>query len=669
MLSFPEKVLFLLGLLLTTGYALYALTRLMRVIGRGYGDPDWRSLLRRLPHVIIQTISLKDTFKIRKRTSTLHGLVAWGFLFYIFINLGDVLDGLISNYVFLGNGTLGGLYRMGAEVVSVFIIAAMLLLLLRRFIVRPSSLSIRSDIGLDPKVEERLERDSLIVGVFILFHVGARLLGQSFKLASIGMDDWQPLTMNITTLWQGMSSPSLEFLIHGAWWASIGSILLFVPYFFRSKHLHLLMTPFNLLLKSNRGPLVSIDQLDFEDQEQDYFGAERIEDLPFSCLLDAYACIMCFRCQDVCPAYETGKVLSPAVLEINKRYHLDQSGKGLAMGHKSDRTLLEFAISPDAVWACTLCGACVSICPVGNAPMLDILEIRRNQVLMQNRFPEPLKIAFRGMERSANPWGIAPEERLNWALDLDVPTIVENPTPDILWWVGCAPALDPQAINIAKAFVKVLNAAEVNFAVLGEQERCTGDSARRTGNEYLFYQLASINIHTLNQVDPTRIVTTCPHCLHTIKNEYPSLGGHYSVVHHTQFIEELIDDERLNLPSESTHGLATYQDPCYLARMNGYVDAPRSVLRNSGVQIIEMSRNQQDTFCCGAGGGQMWKEEENGNERISTSRFRQAQVTQASLLLVGCPFCKSMLADEANTNGNITVKNIVEVIAEQLELS
>ena len=387
MLSIPERVFFLLGALLTTGYALYALIRLMRVIGRGHGDLDWRSLLRRLPRVIIQTISLSDTFKSRRRISILHGLVAWGFLSYILINLGDVLEGFIPNYALFGKRTIGGLYRLSAEVASVFIIAAMLLLLFRRFIFQPSSLSVRADIGLYPKAHEGLTRDSLIVGLFILFHVGARLLGQSFKLADGGVDDWQPLTMNIATLWQGLSSHSLGFLIHGAWWASMGSILFFVPFFFRSKHLHLLMTPLNLLLKANRGPLISANHLDFEDQEQDHFGAERIEDLPFSCLLDAYACIMCFRCQDVCPAHETGKVLSPATLEINKRYYLNQAGKGLAKGLQSDRTLLDFAISSEALWACTLCGACVSICPVGNAPMLDILEIRRNLVLMQNRFP------------------------------------------------------------------------------------------------------------------------------------------------------------------------------------------------------------------------------------------------------------------------------------------
>lgn len=247
MLSIPERIFFLLGALLTTGYALYTLARLMRVIGQGHGDLDWRSLLRRLPRVIIQTISLSETFKSRRRISILQGLVAWGLLSYILINLGDVLEGFFPDFTFFSMGTLGGLYRLSAEVVSVFIIAVMLLLLLRRFFFPPSSLSVQADIELNPMAYEGLKRDPLIVWLFILFHVSARLLGQSFKLASSGMDDWQPLTMNIATLWQGFSSQSLSFLIHGAWWASMGSILLFIPHYFRSKHLHLLIAPLNLL--------------------------------------------------------------------------------------------------------------------------------------------------------------------------------------------------------------------------------------------------------------------------------------------------------------------------------------------------------------------------------------------------------------------------------------
>jgi Fe-S oxidoreductase len=268
---------------------------------------------------------------------------------------------------------------------------------------------------------------------------------------------------------------------HIWWWLALGSILLFLPYFLYSKHIHLFFAPFNFLLHPERPSMGTLDALDFEDEAVEQFGVARLEDLSWKGLMDAYACIMCNRCQDACPAYETGKVLSPAALEVNKRYFLNQEGARIAAGEASSQTMLEFAITPEAVWACTACGACVEVCPVGNEPMRDILEIRQNLVLMENEFPEQLQTAFRGMERTANPWNIPAEERLKWAEGLDVPTIQQNPEPEILWWVGCAPATDARAQRTAQAFAKVLIKAGVNFAVLGTQENCTGDSATAPG--------------------------------------------------------------------------------------------------------------------------------------------------------------------------------------------
>jgi Fe-S oxidoreductase len=360
-------------------------------------------------------------------------------------------------------------------------------------------------------------------------------------------------------------------------------------------------------------------------------------------------------------------VLSPAALEINKRYFLNSEGSRIPKGEPSQQTLLEFAITPEAVWACTACGACIDICPVGNEPMRDILDIRRALVLMDNEFPEQLQTAFRGMERTVNPWNLPPTERMKWADGLDVPTIEGNPEPDLLWWVGCAPATDVRAQKTARAFAEILKTAGVSYAVLGEMEQCSGDSARRAGNEFLFNEMAAANVEMLNEVAPKTIVTTCPHCLHTLKNEYPAFGGNYQVIHHTQLINELIASGKIKLKA-GDHGLTTFHDPCYLGRHNQIVDEPRQAIAKSGASLVEMPRHGAKSFCCGAGGAQMWKEEEHGMERVSMHRFKEAQATGAKTIALGCPFCMIMFNDASKEAGSDTqVLDIAEIVAQVLE--
>jgi Fe-S oxidoreductase len=452
-------------------------------------------------------------------------------------------------------------------------------------------------------------------------------------------------------------------LIHLAFWVALGLILLFIPYFPYSKHIHLFFAPINFLLKPARRSIGELSRLDFEDESVEQFGAARLADLGWEQLMDAYACIMCYRCQEVCPAYNTGKVLSPAALEINKRYALNGAGTTLP-----DTPLLAFAIPAEAVWACTACGACVDICPVGNEPMRDILDIRRSLVLVENNFPEQWQTAFRGMERTANPWNIPPAERMKWAEGLEVATIAQNPAPDYLWWVGCAPATDARAQKTARAFAKILNQAGINYAVLGEQETCTGDSARRAGNEYLFHELATANVALLNEISPPKIVTTCPHCLHTLKNEYPAFGGEYQVLHHSELISNLLSSGRLHLHADAAGEALTFHDPCYLGRQSGVIAAPRLSLQQTGAQLAEMPRHGAKSFCCGAGGAQVWKEEQHGAQAVNAARFAEAQATGAATLAVGCPFCLLMLGDAAKNAGNaMQVMDIAEIVAAQLD--
>ena len=666
MLTPIEMILFIVAVLASIYGAYLVIRRIIRILERGHGKPDWKVAKKRLWSVIVKTLTLQPTFRFRFGPSLFHAFVAWGFMYYLLVNLGHVLEAFLPHYFFLGNGTVGNLYRFFGDILSVMVLVGMLALIIRRFLLKPSTLTTRNEILLHPKARAGIRRDSAIVSGFILIHVGARFVGQSLLLAQQGPSPWQPFASYVSGIWAGMSENALIIGEHIAFWLAIGTILAFIPYFLISKHIHLFFAPLNFLLKPERRSIGELDKLDFEDESIEQFGVTRLEDLGWEQLMDAYACIMCYRCQEVCPAYNTGKILSPAALEINKRYFLNSEGGKIAAGGASTQTLVEFAIPEEAIWACTACGACIDICPVNNEPMRDILDIRRALVLMENSFPNQLQAAFRGMERTVNPWGIPPADRMKWAEGLKVPTIDDNPHPEILWWVGCAPATDARAQKTAQAFVKILNAAGVNYATLGEGEQCTGDSARRAGREDLFYELAMGNVEILNEVNPPQIVTTCPHCLHTLKNEYPAYGGHYQVLHHSQFISQLIVSGKLVLNPDGNEKI-TFHDPCYLGRQNQIVHDPRQALQLSGNTLVEMPRHGMKSFCCGAGGAQMWKEEEPGDERVSTNRFREAQATGADALAVGCPFCMVMLTDAGkDANSALKVLDIAEIVAEKL---
>jgi len=668
MLTLVEKILFGLAVAATLAAAYFAAKRLGGIITGGQGKPDWKLAFKRLAGVLAKIVTFQPVFRFRPLTSLFHALVGWGFGFYLLVNLLDVLRGYLPGFEIPSTG--GNIYRLLADVLSVGVLIGMTFFLVRRFVFRPANLSTREATLLHPKARAGIRRDSAIVGGFILLHVGSRFLGESFLVAAQGhADGWQPAASAVAGLWSGWSPQALVIGQHAAFWLALGLILAFIPYFPYSKHVHLFFAPLNFLLKPERRSIGELSRLNFEDESVSQFGAAKLADLGWEQIMDAYACIMCFRCQEVCPAYGTGKVLSPAALEINKRYALNYGG----MSTLPETPLTEFAISEEAIWACTSCGACVDICPVNNEPMRDILDIRRSLVLMENTFPKQLETAFRGMERTFNPWNISPAERMKWAEGLKVPTVEQNPQPDILWWVGCAPATDARAQKTAQAFAKILDAAGVNFAVLGQREQCTGDSARRAGNEYLFNELATTNVTMLNEVKPKRIVTTCPHCLHTLKNEYPAFGGNYEVIHHTQFINELIGSGRLELnPVEQGSGGAgehiTFHDPCYLGRHNKVFAEPREVLEAVQLNLTEMPRHAAKSFCCGAGGAQMWKEEEHGTQNVNKARFAEAKATGAETLAVGCPFCLTMMNDASKADGGeVQVKDVAELVAERLK--
>jgi Fe-S oxidoreductase len=678
MLPLPQKIAFVLFALLTLALGTQGFYRLYLRIRRGRTDsePRFDGLHRRVWYAVVATLTQQRTFRKRPMIGVFHSFIFYGFVFYGLVNLVDAVEGFLP-FSISSRTLLGATYNALADGLSFLVLLGVVALVIRRFALpsrRDFRFNERTLLHKDVRLS-KISRDSLIVSAFILFHVGSRAIGAGARIAVEGPDGFQPFATALSQLFTPSSAEAWRVF---GYWGALGSVLAFLAYFPYSKHVHIFMAPAKYLVEREAGSGVLPPMtLDLESEDQ-IIGAGRMEDLAWPRLLDAYACIQCNRCQDVCPATATGKSLSPAALEINKRMELnDLAGQqsifamsmtGFESGGESPRPLLQFALSPEAAWACTTCGACMEVCPVQDEQMLDIIDIRRNQVMIEGEFPAQLQSAFRGMERAQNPWGINHEQRLAWADGLAVKTTDENPTPDVLYWVGCAASYDPQAQKTARAFVELLNHAEVNFAVLGKRECCTGDSARRAGNEYLYRQLADKNVVTLNEVKPKLIVASCPHCMNSIGKEYKQIGGDYKVMHHTEYLETLVAQKRIeSAPSEAT---ITYHDPCYLGRHNGVYDAPRNLLHILSNATVELDRNRENAFCCGAGGAQFWKEEEEGDERISDNRFREVQQTLASaegekVLAVGCPFCKSMLGSTPlKGESDIVIKDVAELLLE-----
>lgn len=673
MLTDVEKLLFLLLALLALGACFAGFREMFQIIGRGQGELQFDGIFRRALHALAIYLTQRTTLKTRALTSVIHWGVVLGFTWYFLVNGVDLLIGFLPGFErqLLEWGAAYNGFRLLSDVLSIVVLAGIAYFILRRLAFpNRRALQFHDNILLHPKVSAgAVNADSMIVAAFIILHVGARFLGESVAVALTGDDLFMPFATYVSAIWTGLNIDALEVLRHFFWWIALGGILIFLPYFPQSKHAHLFMAPINFFTRPKRRSLGALTPLDFEDDDIEQFGAGRLEDLHMTQILDGFACIMCNRCQDVCPAYLTGKELSPAAMEVNKRFHIKDHWDALATGQDSDWTLAGNLLSESALWACTACGACIDICPVGNEPMFDILDMRRDAVLMQSEFPNELQGAFNGMERQGNPWQIA-ESRSAWTagLEFPVPTVVENPDFDVLYWTGCAVSYDPRAQQTAQALVKVLHAAGVDFAILGDEESCTGDVARRAGNEYLYFEMASANVENLNAVNPKRIVVTCPHCFHNIGQEYGAFGGHYEVVHHSELIEELIADGKLSTSASSSKwSNVTFHDPCYLGRHNDVVDAPRNVLRAGGVSLTEMPRSRKNSFCCGAGGAQFWKEEEMGDRKVSIERFQEAASTGADTLAVGCPFCMRMFEDAKNEiGGGPQVADIAEIVAEYL---
>ena len=628
-------------------------------------------------YALLQTRMFRDV-----RVGVMHYAI---FAAFVFLSLGvaNAVSGGLVEVVLAApfEGAIWAAVLLCRNVSAVLALAALGYALVRRLVVRPARLT--------------LGRSGILILLLIGGIVAAELGALSYEAARYGPLPGALLTNAAGAALAGADPRVLEALFAVHWWAHVALVAAFLVWLPTTKHLHVVTSFFNVYLRKLE-PRGALPAMDLEAEDATY-GLRTLADLAWKDVLDGFTCTECGRCQDACPAHATGKPLNPKELVMGIRHLAGAAEQGLPAipsspdvrargGPLDDRLapatmaipLVPGAISEEAVWDCVTCGACVEACPVLIEHVDKIVGIRRNLVLEESRFPAELTPAFRAMESAQNPWGQPRGARLDWTkgLPFEVPTAASVAAAgaldslEVLYWVGCAAAFDERNRRVARAFATCLHAAGVRFAVLGQEEACSGDPARRMGNEYVFQLLAAQNVETLRRYGPPRIVTACPHCFNTIANEYPQLGGTFEVIHHSAFLAGLLAAGRLATlvgPAGAGVKRITFHDACYLARYNGVVAAPRDVLGAiPGLELAEMELHGRQSFCCGAGGGRMWMEESRGT-RINAERARQALATGAEAVAVGCPFCMTMLgdglaADPANEAG-VTTLDLAEILA------
>ncbi len=668
MLTLIEKIIFIIFVITSITIAYKTFKRMFQIIGRGTNPISWTGTLKNFPKGIQVFLGQQTLFTTRPIVGFIHALVAWGFTIYMLVNLFDVLAGFIDGFDFFPNSIVGFTYRLFVDVFSVLVFSGVSYFLIRRFIFNEGKLIINKQVYLSDEAKSGVRKDSLLVGLFILLHVGGRFVSASFLIAQNQPDSAQPFATMLASLWSGMSASQLVLGEHISWWLALGLILAFIPYFPLSKHAHLFMGPLNFMLPENNSNKSVIKPINFEDESIEQFGVANLEHLSQKAILDSYACIMCNRCQDNCPAYQTGKELSPSAIEINKRYYLNANAKSFADG--AEVPLKDILLTDNALWACTSCNFCVTVCPVGNAPMMDVLEMRQDKVMMESDFPNELTATFKNIETNFNPWAFNQQDRANWAEGMNIKTLAEDSNGEILFWVGCSGSFDARYQKVTKAFAQIMQKAGVDFRILGTEEKCNGDTVRRLGNEYLAQTLMQENIEKINNYGVKQIVTACPHCFNSIKNEYPQFGGNYKVLHHTEFIDNLIKENKISLKNGDAVQKLTYHDSCYIGRYNSVYDEPRNALKSIGtIEIVEPERNKEEGFCCGAGGGRMFLEEDTGT-RINEERTKELLNTGAETIASACPFCMTMINDGLKAeekNEEVVVKDVAEIILEHIK--
>jgi Fe-S oxidoreductase len=490
------------------------------------------------------------------------------------------------------------------------------------------------------------------------------------------------ISVALSQVFAGLSVEGLHHWHALFWWGHTLVILGFLVYIPFSKHLHILGAIPNVFFRRLR-PLGELTKMDLEDESVETYGVSKIEEFTWKQLLDLYACTECGRCSENCPANLTGKPLSPKETIHHLKKHLLAKGELLLdQGEAGAARLAEGAAAEvkkamvgevclnDEIWSCTTCGNCMEHCPVFIEHIPKYVDMRRYLVLMESNFPVEVQTVFRNWETNSNPWGIAFATRGDWAQGLEIKTVAENPQVEYLFYVGCTGSFEKRGQKVTAAMVKLLNQAGISFGILGAEEKCCGETARRIGNEYLFQSMATELAETINSHGIKKIITTCPHGYNCLKNEYPQFGGNWEVYHHTEFLARLLREGRLK-PRRRLGKRLTFHDSCYLGRYNGLYEEPRSILNSiPGLRLQEMARHRAKSFCCGAGGGRMWMEETLGNQKINAARTDQALAQNPEIIGVSCPFCTIMLEDGLKDRGKeetVQVYDIAELLVKSVE--
>ena len=666
----PGYVLFWGVFVIALGLFSYRIRQLLQYMFLGQKETDYKSwgkwITNTFTYVFTQLCQLKN-FRSKDRAPLGHALMAWGFfvfvVFYFFLFILAQGFGLAG----LEDTSFAFYLTWVMDFMAVFIVIGAGWGLIRRFIVRPARL----------KGEQTVE--ALIILLSVFTHPFAYLFNEATIIAQGAPAAWlahsllPPVSAWLSHLFTGSAAVTLQnwhIAFFWADWLTVLFVLVYIPY---SRYLHVIASIFNGILRS-RQPYGALKSIDLEKAES--IGTATIDKLTWKQNLDLYACVVCGNCQELCPAYTTGKPLNPKKVIQDLKKQLLKAGpelvkakaKGAVAPDTVNVTLAGKVILEDEIWACTTCGACDTVCPVWVQHVDKIVDLRRNLVLEQLVLPETAAGALQSIEKRGHPWRGTTLNRTDWTKGLDIKTLAEEPKVDILYWVGCTEALEERSVKVAQSFAKLMKQAGLNFGILGAEESCCGDPARRLGNEYLYQMQAQSNIELLKGYGVKKIVTGCPHCYNTLKNEYPQFGGNFDVMHHTELIAGLLKDGKIKV-ARGNADIITYHDSCYLGRYNEIYQSPRQILKSlPDVKLVEMEKNKKRGFCCGGGGGRLWLEERIG-QRISENRIDQVMATKAQTVATACPYCLQMFNDAIKakqTEETLKVKDIAELIAESM---